>query len=201
MKIFNENTTFGTTELCRYCAPTHVSITIILEVLYSNYNHNEILHFQVVWFRGRQHRVIAATFTDGYVGLWDIETTSSLLRDEKSCSIYPYRFFRTHLRNSQTFLDLSSEADGEGFPLHLFTGSTDRVVTSWDLGSASTLGDVPVRECRKHFVTDVTWLDHFPGNVSISHDDSCLQSNTRYNSRRPVGIQNPNFLGVDYDSM
>ena len=37
LKKFNENTTFGTTELCRYCAPTHVSFTIILEVLYSIY--------------------------------------------------------------------------------------------------------------------------------------------------------------------
>jgi len=132
---------------------------------------------KVVWFRGRRHRTIAATFSDGHVALWDLDTTSSLLRDDENRSIFPYRFFRAHLRNNQTFLDLSSEADENGFPLHLVTGSTDRMFTSWDLAG---VGDVPVRESRRLLITDVAWLDHFPGNVIISHDDSCLQSNTRY---------------------
>lgn len=134
---------------------------------------------KVAWFRGRGHRVIAASFADGHVGLWDLDTTSSLLRDEETRTIYPYRFFRAHCRNNQTFLDLSTESDESGFPLYLATGSTDRMFTSWDLGSSVSVGEIPVRECRRMFITDVAWLNHFPGNATVSHDDSCLQTNTR----------------------
>jgi hypothetical protein len=44
------------------------------------------------------------------------------------------------------------------------------------LGSGS---DVPVRDWRRIFVSDVLWMPNNPGNALVSHDDSCLQSNTR----------------------
>jgi WD40 repeat protein len=132
---------------------------------------------KVAWFRGRRHRAVAASFADGNVALWDLETGSSLLRDEQTNSLYPYKFFRTHLRYNQTFLDLSTDSDADGFPVSLLTGSSDRMVFSWDLGSTD---DVPVRELRRFCVTDVAWLNHYPGNASISHDDSFMLTNTRY---------------------
>ena len=113
---------------------------------------------------------------DGYVGLWDLNTTSSLLLDETN-SIFPYKYFRVHLRNNPTFVDLSTESDPDGFPLHLITGSTDRMFTTWDLGSSD---DFPIRDYRRMFITDVLWLSHYAANASVSHDDSCLQSNTRF---------------------
>lgn len=131
---------------------------------------------KVVWFRGHRHRVVAASYADGNVALWDLETTSGLLRDDETNSIYPYKFFRTHLRNNLTYLDFSAESDADGFPVHLVTGSTDRMLATWDLTSPD---DVPVREFRRFYVTDVAWMSHYPGNTSSSYDDSCLMNSTR----------------------
>jgi len=45
------------------------------------------------------HRIIAGSFTNGMVAVWDIATESPLLRKRvgKSCIVYPYHSFQAHI--------------------------------------------------------------------------------------------------------
>jgi hypothetical protein len=45
------------------------------------------------------HRIIAGSFTNGMVAVWDISTESPLLskRTGKSCTVYPYHSFQAHI--------------------------------------------------------------------------------------------------------
>jgi len=45
------------------------------------------------------HRIIAGSFTNGMVAVWDIATESPLLskRVGKSCILYPYHSFQAHI--------------------------------------------------------------------------------------------------------
>jgi len=45
------------------------------------------------------HRIIAGSFTNGMVAVWDISNESPLLskRTGKSCIVYPYHSFQAHI--------------------------------------------------------------------------------------------------------
>lgn len=130
---------------------------------------------KVVWFKCRRHRVVGASFVDGYVGLWDLETTSCLLRPT-SHTFLPYKLFRAHQPVNQTFLDLPVTCDADGYPTCIATTSTDRNIYVWDLTSSDA---IVVRELRKFFSTDVKFFHRFQAHVGVSFDDSSLISNTR----------------------
>lgn len=130
---------------------------------------------KVVWFKGRGHRVVGASFVDGNIGLWDLETSSSLLRPTPQ-TLLPYMFFRAHQTVNHTFLDLPLSHDKDGYPTCVVTASTDRNLYAWDI----TSGDgVVVRELRKFFATDVKFYHRYQAHVGVCFDDSSLISNTR----------------------
>ena len=47
----------------------------------------------LAWYKGAGHKVVAAAFTTGHVGLWNLATKSPLLRKTPD-EILPYLYFR-----------------------------------------------------------------------------------------------------------
>ena len=47
----------------------------------------------LAWYKGAGHKVVAAAFTTGHVGLWNLATKSPLLRKTPD-EILPYMYFR-----------------------------------------------------------------------------------------------------------
>ncbi len=132
------------------------------------------------WYRGTGHRVIAASFANGLVALWDLnQDEDSLMRDD--LYLYPYISFRAH-HSSVTAIDLDEKASDQHpeFPAHLATGSDDRHTRIWDL---EAVGGVPavLQSVRRGLVSDVSFVRNYPGygHLAISFDDVYLQSHTQ----------------------
>jgi hypothetical protein len=131
---------------------------------------------KISWYRGICHRVIAASFIDGYVALWDLESRSPLLRSDPGC-LMPIYYFRAHSRQHRTALTLSEDSN-EIWPKSLVTGSTDRKVIVWDLTNSS--GPTIVKKSTSLAVSDLTWMSHYkPHTVTAIFDDGYFLKNTR----------------------
>ena len=78
------------------------------------------------------------------------------------------------MSNERLTLDLSCQdltgetVRGGPLPKYLLTGATDRTYKVWNLDDVAS---GPVKHNRKHMVTDVTWLNHHPGHVTVANDD------------------------------
>ena len=126
------------------------------------------------WYRGSGHKVIAAAFSNGFVGLWNITTKSPLLR-KSDTEFLPYLYFRAHLANEKICLDLCADSGVEK-PRFLATGASDRVFNVWDL---TNVHGGPSKRTRRHAVSDIKWLHNYPGHISVAHDDIYMISYTR----------------------
>jgi WD40 repeat protein len=137
---------------------------------------NTIECLKLSWYRGKGHRVLAASFADGYVALWDLDSQSPLLRSDPGC-LMPIHYFRAHSRHHRTTLTLSEDSN-EIWPKRLVTGSTDRKVIVWDLTRFS--GPNIVKESTSLAIQDLTWMSHYePETVTAIYDDIYLWNNTR----------------------
>ena len=131
----------------------------------------------LAWYRGRGHRVIAAGYSDGSFAVFDIQTPRANILQRENDTIFPYIHVQGHT-SSVTCLDIgvdSSVVEQSEFPSRLVTGSSDRVCAVWDLARPH----IPVQSVKRGFITDATWLDHYPGSVLLSFDDVFLQSHTQ----------------------
>ncbi|XP_021918407.1 uncharacterized protein LOC110829207 isoform X4 [Zootermopsis nevadensis] len=116
------------------------------------------------WYKGKGHRIIAGSFTNGMVAVWDMSTESPLLikRTGKSCTMYPYHSFQAHI-GVVSAIALIPQDDGR----YLMTGSFDRSTKYWDLEDTSA----PITVKKRGSVTDGVWLTHWVSAVN-SFDDS-----------------------------
>ncbi|PNF19015.1 hypothetical protein B7P43_G12399 [Cryptotermes secundus] len=116
------------------------------------------------WYKGKGHRIIAGSFTNGMVAVWDISTESPLLskRTGKSYIIYPYHCFQAHI-GVVSAIALSPHGGGR----YMMTGSFDRTTKHWDLENTSA----PITVNKRGSVTDGVWLTHWVSAVN-SLDDS-----------------------------
>lgn len=49
---------------------------------------------RVAWQRVKPHNILAASFTNGFVGVWNLDTTSPLLKQDDS--LLPFQVFQAH---------------------------------------------------------------------------------------------------------
>ncbi|XP_071451290.1 uncharacterized protein [Hetaerina americana] len=147
---------------------------------------------------GKSHSVLAAGFSNGLIALWDLRTSSPLLRVERvqedgSLSLFlrPYHMFFGH-KNSVTALVLASctpeekSQTGEKYPRYLVSGSRDRLLKVWDLQDTAA----PLSSYPRGLVTSVTWLTNWISFVS-SIDDSfaCGRANSKAQALRQYGYK------------
>ena len=138
---------------------------------------NSIECLKISWYRGKNHRVLAGIFNDGYVALWDLCTKSPLLTSESVSEILPWHCLKVHTSSNKMALALS-EDDGECFPKYLFTGSSDKKLCAWDL--SRPLGPILEGEQSAHGVNAITWLsNHQKSTICAAYDDSGCANNNR----------------------
>ncbi|XP_011146081.1 general transcription factor 3C polypeptide 2 isoform X2 [Harpegnathos saltator] len=116
------------------------------------------------WTREHGHDIIAAGFTNGYIALWDLTTTSPLLLNVRKHTkfIDAFQHFFAH-HNAVSMVTL--------IPYHgkryLASASIDRSYKFWDLEETS----VPQNCSKKGIIVDGVWMTHWPCSV-ISFDDA-----------------------------
>ena len=125
------------------------------------------------WYRGPGHNHIAASFSSGLVSIWDLSTTSPLLRREGRV-VLPWQ---TWLAHAGSVTSLCLYPGVEDSPMYLVTGGSDRFYRMWDLRGAM----VPVQECQRGLVTGVGWLPGWNA-ACVAYDDLYLQGFTHWYS-------------------
>jgi hypothetical protein len=148
------------------------------------------------WYRGPGHNHIAASFSSGLVTMWDMATTSTLLRE--GSTFLPRQ---TWLAHTGSVTGLSLCPGEEEVPRYLVTGGSDRCYRFWDLRDTG----VALQEVKRGLVSGVRWLAGCSA-ASVSYDDVYLQGHTQtiitetgyYSSRsHPVIAQNSSVLDQD----
>ncbi|XP_070533169.1 uncharacterized protein [Ptychodera flava] len=125
----------------------------------------------VDWSPDKQRRKIAAGFHNGTVILWDLLTTSQLLKTSIPLSpvdtYYPFHSFRAH---SSSVSDISWCKTTETF---LGTSSTDRNLKFWDLRSTVR----PVNCVQIGMMTQCHWPSNWNG-CCVGQDNSVTGSHS-----------------------
>ncbi|KAK0182296.1 hypothetical protein PV327_000448 [Microctonus hyperodae] len=115
------------------------------------------------WSKVYGHDTIAAGFTNGYVGLWDLTSKSPLLVTKSNATliITSYRNFYAHAQavTGITIIPLKGKR-------YLATTSIDRNSKFWDLEDVSSCISV----VKKGVAVNSTWISHWP-NIYTSYDD------------------------------
>lgn len=115
------------------------------------------------WSKLYGHDTIAAGFTNGYVGLWDLTCKSPLLVTKSNATliITCYRHFYAHSQavTGITIIPLKGKR-------YLATTSIDRCSKFWDLEDVSKCVSV----VKKGVSVNSTWISHWP-NIYSSYDN------------------------------
>ncbi|KAK0084162.1 hypothetical protein PV325_007501 [Microctonus aethiopoides] len=115
------------------------------------------------WSKLYGHDTIAAGFTNGYVGLWDLTCKSPLLvtKNNATLIITCYRHFYAHGQavTGITIIPLKGKR-------YLATTSIDRSSKFWDLEDVSNCVSV----VKKGVSVNSTWISHWP-NIYSSYDN------------------------------
>lgn len=134
----------------------------------------EIQCLKVAWCGSKGHTLIAGSYTNGMVCIWNLTTTSLLLKrkDENEGTIlYPINSIPAHNGVCAT-VSFCPRTNGQ----HIVTGGNDRTVRFWDLAQP----EQPLTIIRKGIVTDSVWLPHWAG-AFVSFDDAFnLGKNSTY---------------------
>ncbi|OXU30089.1 hypothetical protein TSAR_004178 [Trichomalopsis sarcophagae] len=138
-------------------------ILVVNKDMYDNKKQN----WQVTklsWSKEKNHNIIAAGFSNGYVALWNLALKSPLLKSKKGNTVYlhPYRHFFAH-HHAISMVHLIPQ-DNKRF---LATASLDRLYKLWDLEDVTN----PKNSFKKSFVTDGAWLNHWC-LAFVTYDDA-----------------------------
>ncbi|XP_047674883.1 general transcription factor 3C polypeptide 2 isoform X1 [Tachysurus fulvidraco] len=114
------------------------------------------LCFTLDWLPVKPHNILAAGFSDGTVALWDLCSTSPLLRVRSvdgSFSLYPYHCFLAHdsIIRRLSWCRASSEL--------MVTVGEDRMAKLWNLTKTHT----SLKAFKRFLHTDVSWPIFWPG--------------------------------------
>ena len=148
---------------------------------------------QIDWFRGKGHSYIAGAYSTGFVSVWDLNTSSPLLRITKpeGSVLYPIKCFLAHngVCSSVAFCPTTGGRN-------LLSGGNDRTYKFWDLENTN----MPLNICRKGLVTGATWLPHWAGGFvtfddvfSLGNTHTCFKENGYYglHSRNVLSSNSP----------
>ncbi|XP_055588549.1 uncharacterized protein LOC129740929 [Uranotaenia lowii] len=121
---------------------------------------------KLVWSKGKGHSVVAAGFSNGAIGVWDLNTKSSLLLGSKHSSPALLPFRRIYLPDSCiTALDLHYAENTR----YLLACNADRKLAVYDLHTEYSPQEVCTM-IAKSKVTSASWSIHFPV-ISMVFDD------------------------------
>ncbi|XP_077989898.1 uncharacterized protein LOC144444358 [Glandiceps talaboti] len=125
------------------------------------------------WSPDPQHRKIVAGYVNGVIALWDLHTTSPLLKTTSpTCTpavFSPYHSFQAH---SNFVSDVSWCKTSEHF---LASCGADRYLNFWDLRSTSW----PVNFMVRGSLTQCYWSSHWNG-CCVGQDNSVTGSRNHY---------------------
>ena len=150
----------------------------------------------LAWHRGAGHRHLAAGYSSGLVAVWDLATTSSLLRTSPT-TLLPHLTWAAHCGS---VTGVSFRPDAAERPRFLVSGGSDRHYRFWDLQDPGA----PVQEVKRGLVTAVEWLPGWAA-ATVAYDDVYLQAHTQtlvaeasYSATRcqPVVAQNSGVVGL-----
>ncbi|XP_029175162.1 general transcription factor 3C polypeptide 2-like isoform X2 [Nylanderia fulva] len=139
-------------------------ITLVVNQLLYDNNKQDWQCTKISWTKEHGHNIIAAGFTNGYIALWDLTTTSPmLLKVRKNTKfINAFKHFFAH-HNTVTMVALVPYGNNR----FLASGSTDKSYKFWDLEETS----VPRHCTRKGIILDGAWMTHWPCSI-LSFDDA-----------------------------
>ncbi|XP_030578251.1 general transcription factor 3C polypeptide 2 isoform X2 [Archocentrus centrarchus] len=118
------------------------------------------------WAPEKPHNIMAIGFYDGVVGLWDLTTSSALLRvrePDRSLSLLPYRCIPAHSNGVRALAFCPASR-------HLLvTAGDDRFVKRWDL---RRLYD-PITVQKRSVANEIHWPLNAPG-VMMAQDNAIV---------------------------
>ena len=131
---------------------------------------NSTACLKICWFRGKHHRIVAGVFNDGYIGLWDLNNQSPLLfLTNHNVDIYPKHLIRGHHPSNHISIALS-DSDGKSFPEYMYTGSSDKKITVWNLSHPK--GPIVESDQLTFSVNDLVYMSHYEQAITAAFDDS-----------------------------
>nr|XP_060610786.1 general transcription factor 3C polypeptide 2 isoform X2 [Anolis sagrei ordinatus] len=136
--------------------------------------------FSVAWLPSRPHAHLAAGFYDGTVALWDLTTTSLLLRMRQadgSLRLFPFHSFLAHDQAVRSIQWCKADSN------FLVTAGRDRKVKFWDLRRPHE----PLNSIKRFLSTEVAWLLSSCG-VTVAQD----------NCYAPYGLCGIHYLDAGY---
>ncbi|CAH0392974.1 unnamed protein product [Bemisia tabaci] len=139
---------------------------------------------RVAWQRVKPHNILAASFTNGFVGVWNLDTTSPLLKQDDS--LLPFQVFQAH-HTAITGLQFGVLENNR----YLVTCGTDRVgICLWDLKNVTTpifqtqIGLYRTKIRNNNMITDLVWPNHWLTLISTSDDAFSAGSAAQMNALR-----------------
>ncbi|XP_012231814.2 uncharacterized protein [Linepithema humile] len=139
-------------------------ITLVVNHLMYDNNKQNWQCTKLSWTKEHGHSIIAAGFTNGYIALWHLTTTSFLLLNVRNNTKFinaSQHFFAHH--NAVTMVALIPYMNGR----YLASASLDRSYKFWDLEDTSA----PQNSTKKGIITDGIWMTNWPC-VVLSFDDA-----------------------------
>ncbi|XP_048453025.1 general transcription factor 3C polypeptide 2 [Rhincodon typus] len=107
--------------------------------------------FCLDWMPTGEHEYLAAGFYDGTVALWNLNTTSLLLRVQQgdgTLRVFPFHSFVAHDHAVKAIAWSKAHSN------FLVTASPDRKIKFWDLRRTYQ----PINEIKRYLNTEVAWL-------------------------------------------
>ncbi|XP_041044195.1 general transcription factor 3C polypeptide 2 isoform X1 [Carcharodon carcharias] len=107
--------------------------------------------FCLDWMPSGEHEYLAAGFYDGTVALWNLNTSSLLLRVQQgdgTLKVYPFHSFVAHDHAVKAIVWSKAHSN------FLVTASPDRKIKFWDLRRTYQ----PINEIKRYLNTEVAWL-------------------------------------------
>uniref|UniRef100_UPI0035900463 general transcription factor 3C polypeptide 2 isoform X2 n=1 Tax=Myxine glutinosa TaxID=7769 RepID=UPI0035900463 len=114
--------------------------------------------FSLDWMPHKGHTHLAAGFYDGSVAIWELTSSSCLLRTGTidSCTIFPYQLFIAHNRV------VSSIVWSPTNRYFLATSSHDRYIKFWDIRRVPD----PVSVSQRYKSTEIAWPLQYCGTIA-----------------------------------
>ncbi|XP_018314494.1 general transcription factor 3C polypeptide 2 isoform X2 [Mycetomoellerius zeteki] len=139
-------------------------MTLVVNTLIYDNNEQDWQCTKLSWTKEHGHSIIAAGFSNGYIGLWHLTTTSPLLLNVRMNTkfINTHQHFFAHY-NAITMLALVPY----GKSRFLASASVDKSYKFWDLEETSG----PQSYIKKGIVSNGAWMMNWPCAI-LSFDDA-----------------------------
>lgn len=132
-------------------------------------NKKKFYALRISWSKASGHRYLAVGYTNGMVAIFDLKTTSKILRrvDEQGINtLLPFKSFQAHFHYISALV-LYHLNEGCRW---LLTGSCDKSVSLWDLQDTSA----PLTSYKRNIVNDGIWMSNWLCHVMVYDEASTI---------------------------